>query len=138
MPTGSLPAPRIQAPRCALHAHVSAAPQRPALHSQGCTIGYGALWRRVERMRPPGRHPGRAARRPCGHAVPEPRSATRAAVRVRQAGGHLRTAELSPGMPELSAIAAHAGIRMLFHDAPHAQAGGGGGGNCHARAHRLA
>ncbi|MDF3884390.1 class I adenylate-forming enzyme family protein [Cupriavidus basilensis] len=107
----------------ALHAHVSAAPQRPALHSQGCTISYGTLWRRVESV--------------CAHLAgtwgvrPGDRVATLCLNHDLQLALLFACARLGAifvplnfrlAVPELSAIAAHAGIRMLFHDAPHAQA----------------
>ena len=106
----------------ALHAHVSVAPQRPALHSQGRTISYGRLWRRVERA--------------CAHLAgtwgvrPGDRVATLCLNHDLQLALLFACARLGAifvplnfrlAVPELSAIAAHAGIRMLFHDAPHAQ-----------------
>ncbi|MDW3684453.1 AMP-binding protein, partial [Cupriavidus sp. CV2] len=107
----------------ALHAHASAAPLRPALHSLGYTIGYGKLWRRVERV--------------CAHLAgtwgvqPGDRVATLCLNHDLQLAMLFACARLGAifvplnfrlAVPELSAIAAHAGIRVLFHDAPHAQA----------------
>lgn len=106
-----------------LHAHVSAAPLRPALHSLGHTIDYGKLWRRVERV--------------CAHLAgtwgvqPGDRVGTLCLNHDLQLAILFACARLGAifvplnfrlAVPELSAIAAHAGIRVLFHDAPHAQA----------------
>ncbi|MDF3838526.1 AMP-binding protein [Cupriavidus basilensis] len=107
----------------ALHAQVSAAPQRPALHSPGRTISYGKLWRRVERV--------------CAHLCgswgvrPGDRVATLCLNHDLQLAMLFACARLGAifvplnfrlAVPELSAIAAHAGIRVLLHDAPHAAA----------------
>lgn len=106
-----------------LHAHVSAAPLRPALHSLGHTIDYGKLWRRVERV--------------CAHLAgtwgvqPGDRVGTLCLNHDLQLAILFACARLGAifvplnfrlAVPELGAIAAHAGIRVLFHDAPHAQA----------------
>ncbi|MHA7681357.1 class I adenylate-forming enzyme family protein [Cupriavidus sp. PET2-C1] len=106
-----------------LYAHVSAAPLRPALHSLGYTIDYGKLWRRVERV--------------CAHLAgtwgvqPGDRVGTLCLNHDLQLAILFACARLGAifvplnfrlAVPELSAIAAHAGIRLLFHDAPHAQA----------------
>lgn len=106
-----------------LHAHVSAAPLRPALHSLGYTIDYGKLWRRVERV--------------CAHLAgtwgvqPGDRVGTLCLNHDLQLAILFACARLGAifvplnfrlAVPELSAIATHAGVRVLFHDAPHAQA----------------
>ncbi|MGO4153923.1 class I adenylate-forming enzyme family protein [Cupriavidus sp. YAF13] len=106
-----------------LHAHVSAAPLRPALHSLGYTIDYGKLWCRVERV--------------CAHLAgtwgvqPGDRVGTLCLNHDLQLAILFACARLGAifvplnfrlAVPELSAIAAHAGIRVLFHDVPHAQA----------------
>ncbi|MBY4898194.1 class I adenylate-forming enzyme family protein [Cupriavidus sp. AU9028] len=104
-----------------LHALALAEPLRPALDFQGSTIGYGKLWSRIERVTA-----HLAASWDVGKGD---RVATLCFNHDLQLAMLFACARLGAiflplnyrlAVPELATIAAHAGVRAIFHDDAHA------------------
>ena len=106
-----------------LHALADTQPQRPALHFRGRTIGYAKLWSRIERV---------AAHLLADWGIARgDRVATLCLNHDLQLALLFACARLGAifvplnyrlAVPELAAIAAHAGVRAIFHDDAHADA----------------
>ncbi|KAA0181151.1 long-chain fatty acid--CoA ligase [Cupriavidus gilardii] len=104
-----------------LHTLADTQPQRPALHFRGRTIGYAKLWSRIERV---------AAHLLADWGVARgDRVATLCLNHDLQLALLFACARLGAifvplnyrlAVPELAAIAAHAGVRAIFHDDAHA------------------
>ena len=114
-----------------LHRHADAAPGRPALHYQGRTFTYGKLWRRVERASAHlaaswGIRAGDRVGTLCmNHELQLVLLFACARVGAMFAPLNYR---LAPA--ELRAIAAHAQLAVLFHDAAHEALARDAGGAC--------
>ncbi len=106
-----------------LHALADTQPQRPALHFRGRTIGYAKLWSRIERV---------AAHLLADWGIARgDRVATLCLNHDLQLALLFACARLGAifvplnyrlAVPELAAIASHAGVRAIFHDDAHADA----------------
>ncbi|SOZ35684.1 class I adenylate-forming enzyme family protein [Cupriavidus neocaledonicus] len=114
-----------------LHGHADAAPGRPALHYLDRTFTYGTLWRRVERASAhlaatwrirPGDRVGTLC---LNHELQLVLLFACARVGAMFAPLNYR---LAPA--ELRAIAAHAQLAVLFHDAAHEALAREAGGDC--------
>ncbi|SPA45038.1 class I adenylate-forming enzyme family protein [Cupriavidus taiwanensis] len=114
-----------------LHRHADAAPGRPALHYLGRTFTYGKLWRRVERASAHlaaswGIRPGDRVGTLClNHELQLVLLFACARVGAMFAPLNYR---LAPA--ELRAIAAHAQLAVLFHDAAHEALAREAGADC--------
>jgi fatty-acyl-CoA synthase len=106
-----------------LHALAATEPLRPALHYAGRTFGYGKLWSRIERV---SAHLATTWGVQAGDRV-----ATLCLNHDLQLAMLFACARLGAifvplnhrlALPELRGIAAHAGVRAIFHDVFHEQA----------------
>lgn len=104
-----------------LYRHASETTRRPALHYLGRTFSYGKLWRRVERVSAHlagtwGIQPGdRVGTLSLNHELQLAMLFACARIGAMFVPMNFRLA-----VPELRAIAEHAGLRAIFHDDSHA------------------